>query len=139
MLDITSDELRTRFQQGVRNIASLSLAIGYPTKASVPHMVANAFKNLLAVAAVTDVTFAEAEKVISRDNSKRFYSSKNTWLIHPSLRHPLLQAPRLRPLPLPRQRKKKQKLKKRKKNPTKTWDSDCLIRTFAYLLLLILK
>jgi len=63
VLDMTQDELRSRFQQGVRNIAALSLGINYPTAASVPHMVANAFKNLLAVAAVTDITFKEAEKL----------------------------------------------------------------------------
>jgi large subunit ribosomal protein LP0 len=63
VLDITLSELRTRFQQGVRNIAALSLGAGVPTKASIPHLVANAFKNLLAVAAVTDVTFTEAEKL----------------------------------------------------------------------------
>jgi len=63
VLDMTRDELRSRFQQGVRNIAAISLAIGYPTKAAIPHMVANAFKNLLAVAAITDITFAEAEKL----------------------------------------------------------------------------
>uniref|UniRef100_A0A914EBB7 60S acidic ribosomal protein P0 n=1 Tax=Acrobeloides nanus TaxID=290746 RepID=A0A914EBB7_9BILA len=63
VLDMTMDELRSRFQQGVCNVAAISLAIGYPTKAAIPHMVANAFKNLLAVAAITDVTFAEAEKL----------------------------------------------------------------------------
>lgn len=61
VLDITSDELIKRFQQGVTNIAAVSLAVGYPTKASVPHSIVNAFKNLLAVAAVTDVTFEKAE------------------------------------------------------------------------------
>jgi large subunit ribosomal protein LP0 len=63
VLDITTEELRSRFQQGVRNVAALSLAVGIPNKASAPHLVANAFKNLLAVAAVTDVTFTEAEKL----------------------------------------------------------------------------
>jgi len=63
VLDITTDELRQRFQQGVRNVAAVSLAVGYPTKASVPHSIVNAFKNLLAIAAETDVTFKEAEKV----------------------------------------------------------------------------
>lgn len=63
VLDMTTDELRSRFQQGVRNIASISLAIGYPTKASAPHSIVNAFKNLLAIAAETDVTFKEAEKL----------------------------------------------------------------------------
>jgi len=62
VLDITTDVLLTRFQQGVANVAATSLTIGYPTKASVPHSIANAFKNLLAIAAETDVTFAEAER-----------------------------------------------------------------------------
>jgi large subunit ribosomal protein LP0 len=63
VLDVTNDELVKRFQQGVNNIASISLAIGYPTKASVPHSIANALKNMLAVAAVTDVTFKQAERL----------------------------------------------------------------------------
>jgi len=63
VLDVTTDDLRARFQQGVRNVAAVSLAIGYPTKASAPHLIANAFKRLLAVAAETDVSFKEAEKL----------------------------------------------------------------------------
>jgi len=63
VLDITADDLRARFQQGVRAVAALSMGIGYPTKASVPHLVANAFKRLLAVAAETDVEFKEAQKL----------------------------------------------------------------------------
>jgi len=63
VLDITSDMLLSRFQSGVNNIAAISLEIGYPTKASAPHAIANAFKNLLAVAAETDVTFEEAKKL----------------------------------------------------------------------------
>jgi len=63
VLDMTTEELKSRFLQGVRNIAAISLDIGYPTKASVPHSIANALKNLLAVAAETDVTFKEAEKL----------------------------------------------------------------------------
>lgn len=61
ILDITDDDLRCHFMQGVANIASLSLAIGYPTVASVPHSVVNGFKNLLAIAAETDISFKEAE------------------------------------------------------------------------------
>jgi large subunit ribosomal protein LP0 len=63
ILDIKPEDLRAKFQQGVANVAALSLAIGYPTIASAPHSIANGFKNLLAVAAVTDVTFKEAETV----------------------------------------------------------------------------
>jgi large subunit ribosomal protein LP0 len=63
VLDMTTDELRSRFQQGVQNIAAISLEINYPTKASIPHLIVSAFKNLLAVAAETDITFKEAEQV----------------------------------------------------------------------------
>ncbi|KRY75022.1 60S acidic ribosomal protein P0 [Trichinella pseudospiralis] len=63
VLDITSDFLLGKVQEGIRHIASLSLAINYPTAASAPHMIANAFKNLLSIAAVTDITFKEAEKL----------------------------------------------------------------------------
>lgn len=61
VLDITDDDLCQRFMQGVLNIAAVSLAIGYPTLASAPHSIVNGFKNLLAIAAMTDVTFKEAE------------------------------------------------------------------------------
>ena len=60
VLDITDEDLRIRFMEGVRNIACLSLAIGYPTVASAPHSIINGFKNLLALAAETDVEFKEA-------------------------------------------------------------------------------
>merc|ERR1711915_617580 len=61
VLDITDDDLMKTFQTGLANVAAVSLAIGYPTVASVPHSVVNGFKNLLAIAAVTDITFKEAE------------------------------------------------------------------------------
>merc|ERR1712042_129771 len=61
ILDITDDDLKARFMSGVANVAALSLAISYPTIASVPHSVVNGMKNLLAVAAVTDISFKEAE------------------------------------------------------------------------------
>merc|ERR1711874_288808 len=49
------------FVEGVMNVAGVCLSIGYPTIVSVPHSILNGFKNLLAVAAVTDYTFKEAE------------------------------------------------------------------------------
>jgi large subunit ribosomal protein LP0 len=61
ILDITDDDIRARFLEGVANIASLSLAIGYPTLVSVPHSIVNGFKNLLAVAASTEISFKQAE------------------------------------------------------------------------------
>lgn len=63
VLDITPEVLAEKFKEGIKNIASISLAINYPNAASVPHMLVNGVKNLLAVALETDITFKEAEKV----------------------------------------------------------------------------
>jgi len=49
VLDITDDVLAEKFSSALTVLASLSLALGYPTQASVPHSVANAFKAVLAV------------------------------------------------------------------------------------------
>lgn len=63
ILDITDEDLKKTFMTGVMNVASVCLEIGYPTVASVAHSVVNGMKNLLAVAAVTDITFKEAEMI----------------------------------------------------------------------------
>jgi len=63
VLDITPADLRVKFLEGVARIAALSLSIGYPTAASAPHSLINGFKNLLALAAVTDISFKEAQTV----------------------------------------------------------------------------
>ncbi|XP_075870309.1 large ribosomal subunit protein uL10 [Nelusetta ayraudi] len=63
VLDITEASLHTRFLEGVRNIASVCLEIGYPTLASVPHSIINGYKKVLAVAVETDYSFPLAEKV----------------------------------------------------------------------------
>merc|ERR1719232_76748 len=72
ILDITDDDIIARFMMGVRNIAALSLQIGYPTAASVPHSIVNGFKKLLAVAVATDIDFEEANmtKEYLKDPSK---------------------------------------------------------------------
>ena len=61
ILDITDEDIKAKFMAGVANVAALCLSINYPTIASVPHSIVNGMKNLLAVAAVTDITFKEAE------------------------------------------------------------------------------
>merc|ERR1712218_400441 len=60
ILDITDDDLKMSIMAAVRNVAAISLAIGYPTIASVPHSIVNGMKNCMAIAAVTDITFKEA-------------------------------------------------------------------------------
>merc|ERR1712107_810081 len=63
ILDITDDDIKDMFRAGVANVAAVCLQIGYPTMASAPHSIANGMKNLLAVAAVTEITFKEAEQL----------------------------------------------------------------------------
>lgn len=63
ILDIKPEDLRDKFMAGVANLASVCLAVGYPTVASAPHSIINGFKNLLALAAVTDVEFEEAKTI----------------------------------------------------------------------------
>jgi len=63
ILDIKPEDLRAKFVNGVRNVAAISLQIGYPTVASVPHSIANGFKNLLSIAAVTGIEFEQAKKL----------------------------------------------------------------------------
>jgi len=72
ILDITPDDLRAKFLEGVRNVAAISLTIGYPTIASVPHSIVNGLKNLIAVALETDINFKAAEmaKEYLKDPSK---------------------------------------------------------------------
>jgi len=72
VLDITPEDLRARFMQGVRNVAAVSLKIGYPTMASAPHSMVNGLKNLIAIAIATDINFAAADmaKEYLKDPSK---------------------------------------------------------------------
>jgi large subunit ribosomal protein LP0 len=72
ILDIRPEDLRAKFQAGVANLAAVCLQVGYPTIASVPHSIANGFRNLLAIAATTDVEFKEATtiKEFIKDPSK---------------------------------------------------------------------
>jgi large subunit ribosomal protein LP0 len=62
VLDLSDEDILGKFQKGVRNVASVSLAIGYPTLASVPHSVLRGFKNLLSIALATEYTFPKAEQ-----------------------------------------------------------------------------
>jgi large subunit ribosomal protein LP0 len=72
ILDIKPADLCVKFLEGAAQLASVCLEIGYPTLASVPHSIANGLKNLLAIAAETDVEFKEAEtlKEYLKDPSK---------------------------------------------------------------------
>jgi large subunit ribosomal protein LP0 len=63
VLDVDEQELIDRFLSGVKTIASISLALNYPTIVSVSHSLVNAYKNLLAIALTTEYSFDGAEKI----------------------------------------------------------------------------
>jgi len=63
VLDLTDDDIIAKFKNGVRNVACVSLAVGYPTLASLPHSLARAYKNLLSISVATEFTFPQAEKI----------------------------------------------------------------------------
>ncbi|CAO2167925.1 unnamed protein product [Urochloa humidicola] len=63
VLDLTEDDLVEKFATGVSMVASLSLALSYPTLAAAPHMFINGYKNVLAVAVETDYSNPHADKI----------------------------------------------------------------------------
>jgi large subunit ribosomal protein LP0 len=63
VLEITTESILARFKSSISNMAAISLASGYTTKPAVPHIIANAFKNLASVTFVSDYTFKQAEKL----------------------------------------------------------------------------
>jgi len=63
VLDISESDILTKFSEGVKNVAAVSLAINYPTLASVPHSLVNGYKNVLAVALATNYSFKQADEV----------------------------------------------------------------------------
>ena len=63
VLDISDTQLLDRFFSVITTIAAISLALNYPTIVSVTHSLVNSYKNLIALALVTDITFEGAEKV----------------------------------------------------------------------------
>merc|ERR1712048_494488 len=63
VLDITDDDIIKKFASGISNIAAASLAIGYPTVASVPHSIINGFKNVAAVCLETDIDIPQIQGI----------------------------------------------------------------------------
>merc|ERR1719375_1068729 len=49
VLDISPSDVAAAFNSGVREVAALCLALNYPTAASVPHSIMDAYKNMLAI------------------------------------------------------------------------------------------
>eukprot|EP00512_Aurantiochytrium_limacinum_P003846 CAMPEP_0171495562 /NCGR_PEP_ID=MMETSP0958-20121227/6211_1 /TAXON_ID=87120 /ORGANISM="Aurantiochytrium limacinum, Strain ATCCMYA-1381" /LENGTH=325 /DNA_ID=CAMNT_0012029559 /DNA_START=105 /DNA_END=1082 /DNA_ORIENTATION=+ len=70
VLDITEDNLKTKFFMAVRRMASICLTTGYPTLVSLPHSVGNGVRTLIAIAAASGYSFeqmAEWDKLLNMD------------------------------------------------------------------------
>lgn len=63
VLDLKEEDILKSFQRGVKNIAAIGLRVGYPTIASIPHSVANAYKKIVGVSMATSYTFKGTEKI----------------------------------------------------------------------------
>jgi len=63
VLDLTDADLLAKFTDGLARVAALSLETGIPTLASLPHSLADAYKNVLAVSVSTDYTFPAAQQI----------------------------------------------------------------------------
>lgn len=65
ILKITPTYLADKLAHGIKNIAAFSLRANIPTKASAPHVLANAFKNILGLSLATGVEIAQAKNLLA--------------------------------------------------------------------------
>jgi len=63
VLSMSDQDIVNKFSNGVRNIAAVSLATGFPTVAALPHALIRGYKNLLSISLATDYSFPRADKV----------------------------------------------------------------------------
>jgi large subunit ribosomal protein LP0 len=64
VLDLSTSAILGKFKRAAGIQASLSLAAGFPTAASAPHSILNAFKNLVCASAASGYEFPEATTLL---------------------------------------------------------------------------
>jgi len=65
-LDFTENDLFRSIAVGIGKVAALSLALKYPTLPAFPHVIANGFKNCVAVCLETNYIFEQAKSLKNR-------------------------------------------------------------------------
>lgn len=75
ILDITDDELVGNFLSALKTIASISLAVSYPTLPAVSHSIINNYKNILALSIATEYTFEGSESIKDRIANPEAYAA----------------------------------------------------------------
>ncbi|KAM7208038.1 putative 60S acidic ribosomal protein P0 [Naviculisporaceae sp. PSN 640] len=66
VLDISEEQLLKAFSTAITTVATISLAIGFPTLPSVLHSIVNTYKKVLAIAIETEVSWPEIEELKDR-------------------------------------------------------------------------
>jgi large subunit ribosomal protein LP0 len=66
VLDVGEEQLLKTLNQAIATIATISLAISFPTLASIMHSLVNSYKNVIAVAIETDFSWPEIEQLKDR-------------------------------------------------------------------------
>lgn len=64
VLDISPADVIKKLASAISTLAAVCLEIGYPTKASVPHTINNAFKTLVAISLESDYKFPRAQTFV---------------------------------------------------------------------------
>jgi large subunit ribosomal protein LP0 len=63
VLDISKEQILSKFSEALSKVAAISLQIGFPTQASIPHAIANAFNSVIAVSVQLEkYSFKEADE-----------------------------------------------------------------------------
>lgn len=63
ILKITPDYMKSKVEQGIKNVAAFSIGANIPTKASAPHVVMNAFKNILGLSFGANFEIAQTKNL----------------------------------------------------------------------------
>lgn len=66
ILDMTAEVLTEKFLAGVAKVAAISLAIGYPTQASLPHLISNGYVKLMSIALEADIDIPQVKELKAR-------------------------------------------------------------------------
>lgn len=63
ILDLTAEDKRKKFMEGVNRVAAVGLSTGIANEASVPHSLVNAFKRILNVGVATEYNMEQTKEI----------------------------------------------------------------------------
>jgi len=76
LLSLGANDVMQTLAKGIQRIATISLHIGFPSLASVPHLIANAYRNLISISIETSYDFEASIKV------KEFLKDPSAFIVH---------------------------------------------------------